>query len=224
MAKGFFRTAVFALLFAGLAAGVSAQITVSGGLALSSIKDVKLSGQGIDVEADVGFGGNIYLDYLLPISIPLSLGFEAGVDSGSFTFSGSGANYEDKIMAIPLLLRLAYHFDFFPKFDLYVVGKVGFAFGIWTGDQRDLIDNWGGTVDTISGLAYGFDAGVAYYFSANFGIFAEAGFDNYMLKSKIKTSYTGYTGYTDTYETYSYSETLEAPFNRFVTLGISTRF
>ncbi|MDR1444630.1 MAG: outer membrane beta-barrel protein [Treponema sp.] len=210
MAKGFFRTAVFALLFAGLAAGASAQMTVSGGFALSSVKGVEVSGQNMPVEGGVGIGGNVYFDYLLPLSIPLSLGLEVGVDGGSFTFGQSPQTTEDKITAIPILLRAAYHFDLFPKLDLYLVGKLGAAFGIWTGEQRDFLKNNSATVDTIGGVAFGIDAGVAYYFSPRIGIFGEVGFDDYMLKTKISSQGS--------------SETLKAPFGRFLTIGLSTKF
>jgi hypothetical protein len=76
----FVKAAAFLLFFAGLTAGVSAQITISGGFVLSQL-DVSgdLGGQGLD--GGVGFGGNVYLDYLLPINVPLSLGVEVGVDT-----------------------------------------------------------------------------------------------------------------------------------------------
>jgi hypothetical protein len=218
MAKGF-RTAIFVLLFTGLTMGLSAQITISGGIALSSVKDIEISGNyKPPIDSSVGFGGNVYLDYLLPISVPLSLGIEVGFDGGSFTVKDGSYNYstgqwsdtKDTIMAIPILLRGAYHFDLFPRLDLYLVGKVGFALGIWTGDQRDIIDDMNGTVETIKGFAFGVDAGVAYYFTQTLGIFGEVGFDDYMLKTDVNISGS--------------ISTFEAPFNRFITLGISTKF
>jgi hypothetical protein len=192
--KGFFRTAFIALFFAGLAAGASAQITVSGGFALSRMN---ASADGYTVEGDIGMGGNIYIDYLLPISIPLSLGFEFGADTSSLTVNGG----TDKVLAIPLLLRAAYHFDLFPKLDLYVVGKAGYALGfITSGPSKDYVDSSGG-------FAFGIDAGVAYYFTSLIGVFAEAGFDDYMIKTKFDISGLKYS--------------IDTPFYRFVTLGIS---
>jgi hypothetical protein len=214
MAKGFLRTVVFALLFAGLTAGAAAQITVSAGLALSSVSDVEISGYNANIDSSIGIGGNVYLDYLLPISIPLSLGFEAGFDGGGFTVNDFNTTYDETMLAIPLLLRAAYHFDLFPKLDLYLVGKIGAAFGMWMGDYKDLMENNGVTIGAIGGLAFGFDAGVAYYFSPRLGIFGEVGFDDYMLKTKAKGEEYGYT----------FNYTLKAPFNRFVTIGISTKF
>jgi hypothetical protein len=213
MAKGF-KTMIFTLLFAGLTAGAWAQITISGGAAFSSIAGISVSG-GPPPDAGIGIGGNVSLDYLLPINIPLSLGVEAGFSGGRvmFGWSSNPNQYEDTIMAIPLLLRAAYHFDLFPKFDLYLVGKIGFALGLWTGDYKD---SWDAniTIDTIAGFAFGFDVGAAYYFSPRLGIFAEAGFDDYLLETKTEGwGVGGYINYT-----------LKAPFNRFATVGISTKF
>jgi hypothetical protein len=189
--------------------GLFAQVTVSGGFALSSVKEIEMSGSyAPDIDADVGLGGNLFVDYLLPISIPLSLGFEAGVDGASFE-SGNGT-YKDTITAIPLLLRAAYHFDLLPKLDLYVVGKIGYVIGIWTGDNRDDVDDMNGTVDAVGGVGFGFDVGAAYYFNSKFGLFAEVGFDDYALETKIKAE--------------NFSATLKAPFNRFLTVGVSGKF
>ncbi|MDR2537208.1 MAG: hypothetical protein LBC46_02770, partial [Treponema sp.] len=75
--KAFWTKAVFLALLAGIsAAGAYAQITVSGGFALSNMeaKGTSSYGAGQSIEGDIGIGGNIYLDYLLPINIPLSIG------------------------------------------------------------------------------------------------------------------------------------------------------
>ncbi|MDR2738977.1 MAG: hypothetical protein LBB68_03990, partial [Treponema sp.] len=71
--KSFLRAALFATLFTALAAGASAQVTISGGFALSSMEAKQGS---YSVDGDIGFGGNIYVDYLLPIGVPLSLGLK----------------------------------------------------------------------------------------------------------------------------------------------------
>ncbi|MDR1108577.1 MAG: porin family protein [Spirochaetaceae bacterium] len=196
--KSFLKTAAFLVLLAGISAsGAFAQITVSGGFALSKM-DAKSSGQ--SVEGDIGVGGNIYLDYLLPINIPLSLGGEIGVDSSSITEGGA----TDNVLAIPILLRAAYHFDLNPKLDLYLVGKIGYTLGfITSGPSKEYLESAGG-------LAIGFDVGVAYYFTSFIGVFAEGGFDDYMVKSKF--SFSG-----------GYSWTIDTPFYRFITLGISIK-
>ena len=65
-------------------------------------------------------------------------------------------------------------------------------------------------IDPLGGFGFGFDLGAAYYFSANFGLFAEGGFDGYMLSTKVKVS--------------SQTTTVDAPFYRFLTVGISAKF
>ena len=210
MAKKGFLAVILAVLAAGAA---SAQVTISGGFALSYLNaDFSSEGGTYSVEGDIGAGGNIYLDYLLPISIPMSLGIEFGIDSSSFKDEGT----KDTVLAIPILLRAAYHFDLHPKFDLYLVGKIGLAFGIWSGDLRDALDKAGVTInpDPPMGVGFGFDVGAAYYFMPRFGVFAEGGFDGYMLKSKIEFP-ANYGGG---------SANLDAPFYRFFTIGLSTKF
>jgi hypothetical protein len=192
MAKKFIKAGFFALLFAGLTAGAYAQITVSAGFALSY-----MSAEGeldnTTVTGDIGVGGNVYFDYLLPINIPLSLGFEIGVDTSSLG--------DDQAMAVPLLLRAAYHFDLFPKLDLYAVGKIGYAIGsIISGTSAEYFDSAGG-------FAFGIDAGIAYYFTSHLGLFGEVGFDDYMINSKFNIFGTSYS--------------VKTPFYRFVTLGVS---
>ena len=124
------------LVMACLAGAAYGQVTVSGGFALSTMA-AKLSGDGMSmtIDGDVGLGGNIYFDYLLPISIPMSLGFELGADGSSFTTEDM-SSWKDTVTAIPLLLRAAYHFDINPKMDLYLVGKIGYVIGLWEGDER----------------------------------------------------------------------------------------
>jgi hypothetical protein len=186
-----FKRAVFVMVLAGLSiSGVYAQITVSGGFALSTMAAKGVPG----VSGSVGVGGNVYLDYLLPINIPLSIGLEVGADSAALTFGGD----EDKVLAMPILVRGAYHFDLFPKLDFYLVGKLGGVFGFVTSgpDKEDF--------KSAGGFAFGIDAGAAYYFTSIVGAFAEVGFDGYMAKSKFDGGIT-----------------VDTPFYRFFTLGIS---
>jgi hypothetical protein len=194
--KRVFMLMVFALLSTVFAAGVFAQVTVSGGLALSTTDSVTVSGMGdTGIEGGVGLGFNIYADYLLPVGIPLSLGFELGYDASKLKFGSA----EETLGAIPLLLRAAYHFDLMSNLDLYLVGKIGYAIGNYSGSG----------LEDIGGFAFGFDVGAAYYFTPVVGVFAEAGFDDYALEANIK-------GYTDA--------KVKAAFFRFVTFGISTKF
>ncbi|MDR1147170.1 MAG: porin family protein [Spirochaetaceae bacterium] len=192
-----FKTVCFVLstvvLLLTASAGAFAQVTVSGGFALSSVNSKDSS-----EEAKTGLGFNVYVDYLLPVSIPLSLGFEAGYDTAGIEstrtyYDYSYGGYEEytettevKVAVIPLLFRIAYHLDLSSRLDLYLVGKFGYAFEVWEGVFIEQAP------DTFT---FGVDIGAAYYLSPRFGLFAEAGYD----------SYGDY-------------------FNRFVTFGISTKF
>jgi hypothetical protein len=219
MAKRFFTVITLALLSTVFAAGAFAQVTISGGLALSSIKGIEVDGMSENgIDPKIGFGGNIYADYLLPLSIPLSLGFEIGVDSAKFTMkeaisnsnTGGYKDAEERATVIPLLVRAAYHFDLMANLDLFVVGKIGYAVGFWDGEFKKELESYKVTIGNFGGFAFGFDVGAAYYFTPLLGVFAEAGFDDYMLKGKISDQ--------------GYNATLEIPFNRFLTIGVSTKF
>jgi hypothetical protein len=201
--NGILKALVFLALLAGVSTGVFAQLTISGGFALSTMS-AEVEGITLDkVEGGVGLGGNVYFDYLLPINIPLSLGAEIGADGSSITLGVLGSTWEDKVMALPLLLRAAYHFDLDPKLDLFLVGKIGYIIGFITdGDDKEFFDSSGG-------FGFGIDIGVAYYFTSLVGIFAEAGFDGYMLKTKLKDQGSEFT--------------FDSPFYRFATLGLSFR-
>jgi hypothetical protein len=85
--KGFMKAAAFLLFSMGLVAGTYAQVTISGGFALSNMTGVA-SGDGYSstMDGNIGIGGNVYLDYLLPIGVPLSLGVEIGIDTSTFTW------------------------------------------------------------------------------------------------------------------------------------------
>ncbi|MDR1248694.1 MAG: porin family protein [Treponema sp.] len=213
--KGFLRAAVFAALFTGLTAAASAQVTVSGGFALSSV-EAKGMTEG-DMHSEPGFGGNIFVDYLLPINIPLSLGFEFGYDTGSLKNSQYGIEITG--VAIPILARAAYHFDLMANLDLYLVGKVGYVLG--SGTQKYGTEE--STEEGINGMGFGVDVGAAFYFNSRFGIFAEAGFERYNLEKEV-TGYDYKEDYGGSYYSVPYSYTLEFPFSRFVIVGISAKF
>ena len=201
--KSLLKAAAVLFLLIGLTAGAYAQITISGGIA-GSMMNADAGGYSID--GDAGVGGNVYVDYLLPISIPLTIGGEIGVDSSSFSVGGM----KDTVLAIPLLGRVAYHFDLMPKLDLYIVGKIGLAFGVWNGDFKDAAESAGADIKMPIGFAFGFDVGAAYYFTSTIGAFAEIGFDDYMLSSKVSGG--------------GYDTTVKAPFYRFFTAGLSVKF
>jgi hypothetical protein len=189
MAKKGMAAIIMAVLVAGVA---SAQITISGGFALSR---ATLEAEGMSFDGEIGYGGNVYLDYLLPLSFPLSLGAEVGYDTSTFSEDGASVT----VGAIPILLRAAYHFDIHPKMDLYLVGKIGYAVGMLSGDVGD-------DVTAKGGVGFGIDAGLAFYFTPLVGIFGEAGFDMYALSAEAG------------------SITIKSPLTRFVTAGLSIKF
>jgi opacity protein-like surface antigen len=211
--SGFLKGVVFLLLFAGLSAAAWSQVTISGGLALSVVNGEESynGGSTYKVDGKMGIGGNVYVDYLLPIGIPLSLGFEIGIDGAALDGPEAGYDSGDiKITAIPLLLRAAYHFDLHPQLDLYVVGKIGYALGSGEiGNEKE---------DGFNGLGFGVDLGAAFYFMPRFGLFAEGGIDVYNLSKDFSGSYD------DGYSTTSYNVTTKLPFYRFLTIGLSTKF
>jgi hypothetical protein len=203
MAKNsFLKAALLFALFAGMAAGVSAQVTISGGFALS-VMEAKVGGTNVG-NGGIGAGGNIYADYLLPISVPLSLGLEFGVDTASVTEN----DYMVMGIAVPILLRVAYHFDLMPKLDLYGVGKIGYVLGSASASVPN--EKGKGTTSVsesgYNGVGFGIDLGAAYYFVPRFGIFAEVGFDRYNLEKDVSGA------------------KVVVPFSRFLTIGVSTKF
>jgi hypothetical protein len=204
--KGFVRVAALVLLFVGLTAGAYAQITIGGGFALSNMEAETSGYSSLTYKGDAGFGLHAYLDCLLPISIPLSLGAEIGFDGSSFYETGT----KDTVTAIPFLIRAAYHFDLYPQLDLYLMGKLGYVFGSWDGDVKKAAKEMGAAVDDPGGVGFGFDLGAAWYFTEKVGAFAELGFDRYALSTKV--SFAGQ------------NMTIDAPFNRIFTAGVSFKF
>jgi hypothetical protein len=197
--KRLLKAALFIGLFLAAAVGASAQVTISGGFAMS-ILELE------DYESDdggVSLGANLYADYLLPIGIPLSLGLEIGYDTAMLTDdldTGDQLSFEGYV--IPLLARVAYHFDLMAKLDLYLVGKIGFVFGTAVFDYNGWTTSIETTEEGVDGFGFGIDLGAAFYFTPRIGIFAEAGYDRY---NGEKDDFT-------------------MGFIRFYTVGISTKF
>ncbi|MDR2842060.1 MAG: hypothetical protein LBV52_02540 [Spirochaetaceae bacterium] len=207
--KFFFRAAIFVIFTAVTIPEVFAQLTISGGFALSGFV-MKLDDESSSAATGTGIGGNVYFDYLLPSDVPISLGFEIGVDTAPFTnLMPSLVLYTDTVIAIPLLFRIACHFNLMPKLDLYVVGKIGVALSFWYGELYDYAKQYG-DAEPPFGVGLGFDLGTAFYFSSHFGFFVEGGYDRYNLSTK----------FTD--ET-NRSWDLDIPISRGLTFGIIFR-
>jgi hypothetical protein len=190
-----------------------ANFIIGGGLALSATEAKSwMSSTTTYYTSDGGFGVNAYIDYMLPISIPLSLGVEIGSHGSSFSNPNQyGGSTEDTVTAIPLLLRAAYHFDLNPKLDLYLVGKIGYVPGAWEGGMKKMAEGYGCTTENPGGMGLGLDVGAAWYFTEKLGIFAELGFDRYELSANINDS----DG--------SLVALVETPFSRVFTLGLSVK-
>jgi hypothetical protein len=188
--------------------GAYARVTIGGGLALSNMEVNMSEGSNFygSFEGGAGFGGNVYLDYMFPIR--LSLGAEIGLHGSSFISEfPNRTTMEDTVAAIPLLLRVAYHFDLKPKLDLYLMGKIGYVPSIWEGDLKNSFEVHGDTADNPGGIGFGFDLGAAWYFTGKVGAFAELGFDRYVLSTEV--FYSGVK-----------PATVDMPFSRFLTAGI----
>ncbi|MDR2072603.1 MAG: hypothetical protein LBP60_04120 [Spirochaetaceae bacterium] len=142
------------------------------------------------------------MDYLLPIGVPVSLGVEAGFDTAKIEVEFDTIIEKGRVVVIPFLLRVAYHFDLFPKLDLYIVAKAGGVYGYT--DYED--------AEGKVGFAFGAYLGTAYYFGQRVGIFAEVGFDEYIITSEAGVQ----TAYGFGQET----KTVKTPFYRLATFGL----
>ncbi|GHV79301.1 hypothetical protein AGMMS49944_10920 [Spirochaetia bacterium] len=120
---------------------------------------------------------------------------------------------KDTITTVPILARVAYHFAPIPKLDLYLLGKIGVAFGKWSGDYYDYAKANGASIDDPLGVAFGFDLGAAYYFTPHFGAFAELGFDDYALETEASITVSS-----------SFTQTAKAPIVKFLTIGVAYKF
>jgi len=136
-------------------------ILINGGVnignASASYADNRFSG---DLSAST-FGFTIAVDYALAM-YGLTVGGETGYSSGS--------TWRISFGAIPFMGRFGYHPDFgVYNLDVYALAKVGIAIGSATGENA-------------LGLGIGFGIGGRYFFTNNFGGFAELGLDNYSFK------------------------------------------
>jgi len=115
------------------------------------------------------FGFTLAVDYALA-KYGLTVGAETGYSGGSFIISFG---------AIPFMGRFGYHPDFgVPNLDAYALVKIGFAIGFAGGESS-------------GGFGIGFGIGGRYYFTDNFGAFAELGLDSYFFSVYGSGSITG---------------------------------
>ncbi|MDR1147622.1 MAG: hypothetical protein LBK66_03210 [Spirochaetaceae bacterium] len=83
-------------------------------------------------------------------------------------------------MGIPIIFRLGWYPNFFKteKFDIFILGKIGWAFGIW-GYHLD-------KDATPNGIVGGINLGGRYWFTQKMGIYAEIGYNYHGLARNIK--------------------------------------
>jgi hypothetical protein len=183
------------------AQGKPKAVTIGAGFALSSRAEIEVMGYTM-ADSAIGAGASVFGDFRLPIGVPLSLGLELGYSVSKIEVSPMMGGKDGDISVIPILLRVGYHFNLMTNLDLYLVGKIGYAAGN--------VDMGSGSSESMSGLAFGFDVGAAYYFIPSVGVFLEGGFDRYGLETDVNMGGT--------------EVTVEAPFTHFLTLGVAFRF
>ncbi|MDR2494683.1 MAG: hypothetical protein LBD24_05605 [Spirochaetaceae bacterium] len=115
-------------------------------------------------------GGVLALDYALPVPLGLTVGFETGM-------AGAALDDSRSVGVIPVLIRIAWHPNWgIRNLDTSVTAKMGVGFGFWLGDRRNR--------DNPAGFAFGFTLGARYFLTPSVGVFAELGYDHFMLPFK----------------------------------------
>jgi hypothetical protein len=211
--KTLVRAAAFGLLFAAGASGAAAQVTVGGALGLSFMGDVKVIGEGYPKAAPgIGYGGIIQADFRLPVSVPVFLGAQIGVGTANFTISAANKKYEETILTVPILARLAYHVALSPQIGIYGIGKIGYAFGFWEGDYKTMMEKNGASTGALSGFAWEIGVGAVARrgLFPIFDSFMEISYGNHVLEGELSGG--------------GFSQTVRVPLYFFITAGISITF
>ena len=153
-------------LFCGLLLSVSAfadtegSFMVNGGFNIGALlphfKD--------KIDNSLNMGGRLQADYKLKQN--MTVGLEAG-------FSNAQVGETDfSIGTVPVLARVAWHPFSLESLSPYFVGKAGYGFGFWTKEGDDY--DW---EDVNSGFVWGASMGTRFFFTKNFGLFVEAGYE-----------------------------------------------
>jgi len=98
-------------------------------------------------------------------------GLSYGIESGLL----GGKKQESVILGIPAIFRIGWHPDFFKfsNFEMFIVGKIGWGFGIWGSELEES--------STPGGIVCGFNLGCRYSMTERLGVYAEAGYNYYGL-------------------------------------------
>ena len=115
-------------------------------------------------------------DYCLPISVPISVGAMFSFAQYEYSYDYLGSHSWTHTYLI-FAGRGNWHFGFDIKgLDLYAGLSMGYRYYNYQYDGADKTwaDNW--YTSSYSGLYWGTQAGVHYYFTKNFGVGAEFGY------------------------------------------------
>lgn len=171
-------------------------ILISGGFGLGLFFPIV---SGLDTSALIG--GTVAVDYALPINFALTVGGEIGY-SGTRLKAVIGDDPDVSLGEIPIIVRVAWHPNWELKnLDTYILAKVGYGIGFWTGDDAD-------DSKPPYGVIFGSDIGVRYFFTPAIGAFAEVGYEYHLLRFKDES---------DQWITYTYA----AYGMKFLTLGVT---
>jgi len=112
-------------------------------------------------------GCSMSVDWIPDAKTGLSYGIESGLLGGR--------KQKSVILGIPAIFRIGWHPDFlkFSNFEMFVVGKLGWGFGIWGTELED--------GSTPGGIVCGFNLGGRYALTPKLSAYAEAGYNYYGL-------------------------------------------
>jgi hypothetical protein len=112
-------------------------------------------------------GVSIFADWIPNSKTGLSFGLETGLLGGK--------KQENNILGIPAIFRFGWYPNFlsFEKSDFFLLGKIGWAFGIWGQNANE------GSIP--NGIVCGFNFGGRYALTDVIGVCAEIGYNYYGL-------------------------------------------
>jgi hypothetical protein len=125
-------------------------------------------------------GGSVFLGGLLSADwIPNGkTGLSYGIESG--LLAGKKQESDSIIFGIPIIFRIGWYpaFLHFSNFNIFILGKIGWAFGIW-GQNAD-------KGSTPNGIVCGIDFGGKYTLTPRLCAYAEIGYNYYGLARNSK--------------------------------------
>jgi hypothetical protein len=118
-------------------------------------------------DGSVFLGNSVSVDWIPNHKIGLSYGLESGLLGGE--------KKENIIFGVPIIFRIGWYPTFlnFSNFDIFIIGKAGWAFGIW-GQNANV-------GSTPNGIVCGFNFGGRYLLTQNISLYGEIGYNYYGL-------------------------------------------